>query len=328
MITKELLMDYHAGRLKPLQTRLVEEWLQEPGNEVAFYETLFEWEAAHLQYHADTDTALEKYRQFLEQGAVPVEGEATARSPARFFRWGLGLAAAVTVVLSAWTFRDNLLYRTYETGFGQMKRIILPEGSAVTLNAHSRLRFPRFDVGSGDREVLLDGEAQFAVVHTADHRRFIVRTERKVDVEVLGTEFVVFNRKRATRVVLMKGKVRLAYRPATDLPREIVMRPGDQFTLDEKGRTSLENRKKPEEAAAWADHKYIFNDTPLREIAAMIRENYGYDVRISSPRLGERVVSGTYEAANADELLSVLKELLNIRIVRQGKHVTFSEKSK
>lgn len=321
-------MDYHAGRLKPLQTRLVEEWLQEPGNEVVFYETLFEWEATHLQYHADTDAALEKYRLFLEKGTGQVAEEALARSPSRFFRWGMGLAAAVTLVLSAWIFRHNLFYRTYETGFGQMKRIVLPEGSAVTLNAHSRLRFPRFDFGSGDREVRLDGEAQFSVVHTADHRRFVVRTERNVDVEVLGTEFVVFNRQRATRVVLVKGKVKLAYHPETDKPREIMMRPGDQFTLDAKGYTSLETRKKPEDAAAWADHKYIFNDTPLREIADLIRENYGYEVRIASRRLGERVVSGTFEAASGDELLNVLQELLNIRVVRQGKHVTFSEKSK
>lgn len=332
-VTKFLLLEYHAGRATPLQVKLIEDWLREPAHESLYYETLFEWESASPQYLVDTAAALDAYRHRLSEpvprrGGVPF-AEPTARRW-HFPAW-LVAASALLAVLSGWWFRDTIRYQTHTTGFGEIKSLALPDGSRVTLNANSTLRVPRFGFGREwpwvpGREVKLTGEAEFSVVHTQTQQRFVVKTRRNLNVEVLGTEFGVFTRDRATRVVLARGKVKLSYRHPNTRPAELTMRPGQQVTLDEHGSLILRNNVKPREVLAWKERRYVFNDTPLREIGYLIHENYGLCVDILSPALASRMVTGTYEATNADELLLALGQLLDIQITRKKNKVIFSEK--
>ncbi|PMD99248.1 iron dicitrate transport regulator FecR [Siphonobacter sp. BAB-5405] len=321
-ITRVHLMDYHAGRATPLQARLIEEWLQQPENRTLFYETLHAWESQQLQYVADTETALERYQLFMQQGNQPMEARPVSR---RLWSWKPWFAAAgVLLLCSGWLFRDTLQYKTYQTEYSQVLPVELPDGSHVTLNANSTLKYPRFDFGNGPRNVILNGEARFSVVHTKDHRRFVVKTDRNLDVEVLGTEFVVFNRERGTRVVLMQGKVQLNFQKQG---RTLTMKPGDQVTLTPVGSFALTKQPKPEEVAAWTQHRYVFADTKLSEIAQLMKENYGYEVKIPNQNLAQRMVSGTFNAKDGNELLNALQLVLNLNVERVGKRITLTEKN-
>ncbi len=321
-ITRVQLMDYHAGRATPLQVRQIEEWLQQPENRNLFYETLHEWESGQPQYQPDTERAFLQYKKFMEQGTPPMAAEP---ENLRFWSWKPWLAAAaVLVVCSGWFFRDAIQYKTYETAYSEVKSVALPDGSTVTLNANSTLKYPRFDVGSGPRNVILNGEARFSVIHTRDDRTFVVKTNRNLDVEVLGTEFVVFNRNRGTRVVLMKGKVQLNFQKQG---RKLTMKPGDQVTMTPVGAFELKKKPKPEEAAAWTHRRYVFTDTSLSEIAELMKENYGYNVKIPDQNLAKRLVTGDFEAKNGDDLLNALKAMLRLRIERVGKTITLTEKN-
>ncbi len=321
-ITRVQLMEYHAGRATPLQVRQIEEWLQQPENLQVFYETLHEWESERLQYQADTEVAFQKYQKFMEKGIRPVSVE---KEPARFWSWKPWFAAAaVLVICSGWFFREQIQYKTFQTAYGEVMPVVLPDGSTVTLNANSILKYPRFDFGSGPRNVMLSGEARFSVVHTKDHRQFVVKTNRNLDVEVLGTEFVVFNRNRGTRVVLMKGKVQLNFQKQG---RKLTMKPGDQVTMTSVGAFEMKKKPKPEEAAAWTHRRYVFTDTSLSEIAELMKENYGYEVKIPDQNLAKRLVTGDFEAKNGEDLLNALKTMLRLRIERAGKTITLTEKN-
>ncbi|MDR6195440.1 FecR family protein [Siphonobacter sp. SORGH_AS_0500] len=321
-ITRVQLMDYHAGRATPLQVRQVEEWLQQPENRNLFYETLHEWESGNLQYQADTEDAFKKYQEFMEQGVRPVVVE---KNPNHFWSWKPWLAAAaVLVVCSGWFFRDELQYKSYQTAYSEIKPVVLPDGSQVILNANSTLKYPRFDFGNGPRNVILSGEARFSVVHTKDNRQFVVKTNRNLDVEVVGTEFVVFNRNRGTRVVLMKGKVQLNFQ---EQGRKLTMKPGDQVTLTAVGAYELKKQSKPETLAAWTHHRYVFTDTSLSEIAELMKENYGFEVKIPDQNLAKRLVTGDFVAKNGNELLHVLEVMLRLKIERTGKTITLTEKN-
>ncbi|OZI07759.1 iron dicitrate transport regulator FecR [Siphonobacter sp. BAB-5385] len=305
-----------------MQARLIEEWLQQPENRTLFYETLHAWESQQLQYVADTETALERYQLFMQQGNQPMAVKPVSR---RLWSWKPWLAAAgVLLLCSGWLFRDTLQYKTYQTEYSQVLPVELPDGSHVTLNANSTLKYPRFDFGNGPRNVILNGEARFSVVHTKDHRRFVVKTDRNLDVEVLGTEFVVFNRERGTRVVLMQGKVQLNFQKQG---RTLTMKPGDQVTLTPVGSFALTKQPKPEEVAAWTQHRYVFADTKLSEIAQLMKENYGYEVKIPNQNLAQRMVSGTFNAKDGNELLNALQLVLNLNVERVGKRITLTEKT-
>ena len=77
---------------------------------------------------------------------------------------------------------------TLETEIGQQAKTILPDGTAVLLNACSKLTYS-LEGWNDTRDVRLEGEAIFDVVHKKD-QPFYVHT-RNYNVRVLGTNFNV-----------------------------------------------------------------------------------------------------------------------------------------
>jgi ferric-dicitrate binding protein FerR (iron transport regulator) len=98
--------------------------------------------------------------------------------------------------------------------------------------------------------VFLQGEAEFTVRHTPDRRKFIVKTGWEFSVEVLGTEFIVYNRRRSQKVVLASGKVRVHY-PQDGKMRDLTMQPGDLVTLNPHRKLDIRPKKDPRQYAAW-----------------------------------------------------------------------------
>ena len=327
-INKQRLFDYFAGKATALEKKQIEEWSRDPTHEEEFYGWLDEWEKAHLQYTADQPEAFDRYHDFLfANQPVPVTPAdlPPAESPTRFigqlsrYTWLVwAVAASVTLVLGLFTFRGYLLTRTYTTAYGETRTLTLPDGSVITLNANSSLQVPRFGFDRQTREVWLTGEALFSVTHTATNQRFNVKTDNGPEVMVLGTEFTVFARPRGTKVVLNRGKVKVQYQQPDHQTREVTMKPGDLLTLNPKGEARYLQTKQRLANPAWTDHRFVFDKTPLTEVVAMLDENYGLTVEIASAETGQLTLSGAYPAQNADELLRIIAEVLNIDIIRQS----------
>ncbi|GAA4462222.1 hypothetical protein GCM10023189_38650 [Nibrella saemangeumensis] len=330
-VNKHTLFEHFAGRITPIQRKLIEDWLQTPTHRELYYEWLEEWERLNLQYAADDQDALTASLAQIDawQQQQPTTSAEDPLDTNRFrlsFRW----VAAATVVLVAlatllYANRTHLLYRTIETAYGEIRKETLPDGSVVTLNAHSSLRVPRFGFGQRTREVYLTGEAAFSVTHTPDDQQFVVKTARGFDVVVLGTEFTVSARQRDAKVVLNQGKVQVKYYANAEKPRELTMKPGELMKLNPAGTVSVKQIPKPENHSAWQEHRFVFDQTSLTEIANLLHENYGLTVEIREPALAERTVSGSFQAKTADELLQVIAELLEINFNRQNDTVTFFE---
>lgn len=344
IITKALLFDYFAGRVSPLQKKAVEAWLAAPGNREPYYEWLHEWELTHLQSRTDWQPAFDRTVRRVS-GPVPERstdeptdsGIDTQRTQWRLSRglgraWAVAASLLLVLGLGGWLGRDYLLYQTVRTGYGEIRSITLPDGSTVTLNANSSLRFRRFGfdrpllagLGTPSRTVALTGEADFAVRHLPTHQRFVVQTPKGLTVTVLGTEFTVFSRERNTRVVLHSGRVALNMNAPTG-QTALTMRPGDLATLDPKGRLAVGPIRHTEALVAWKQHRFTFEQTSLQTIADLLHDNYGLTVTIDNPKLAERTISGSFPARNAGEVLQVVADLLQINYHRDGNHVTFTD---
>ncbi|MBD2751270.1 FecR family protein [Spirosoma validum] len=325
-INKALLFAHFEGRTTPLQIELLREWLQEADNQQLYYGWLQEWEQQNPQIISDPDVA---YLKFQQQTAGTSQAAATPRMPV-WKQWRIQsffMAASVTalVLTVAYMTRNYWAMRTIATDYGEVRSVVLPDGSCVTLNANSELRLSRFSFGtlSPSREVFLKGEAEFAVVHTPTHDHFRVHTTNDVEVVVLGTEFVVNTRRNNTRVELNRGKVQLRY-PAPDQISTLTMRPGDWVNLSAGGqakRGRVDTRQQP--ATTWKNYEYNFQRTPMPEIANLLADNFGLTVQLDSA-LARRKVTGTFHAHNADELVQALVELFDIDVIRDGKTIQLS----
>ncbi|RYF72534.1 MAG: DUF4974 domain-containing protein [Cytophagaceae bacterium] len=221
--------------------------------------------------------------------------------------------------------RQQLMYRTEETAFGETRQLTLPDGSQVTLNAHSTLRLPRFGFGDKTRAVWLTGEAAFSIKHTPTHQRFMVHTNRGVEIVVLGTEFNVSDRPSGTKVVLSKGAIQLNYSSPTAPVRQLRLKPGDAVSVDPVGQLTESHTTQPAISTAWRDHRFVFTSTPVHEIANLLRDTYNLQVVLKDPTLGDRRVTGSFQADDADEFLQVVAELLEINYRQKDNMVIFFE---
>lgn len=333
IIDKAFLFGYFSGNASPLQKKAIETWLAKPEHRALYYAWLHEWELSHLQVAPDWQRAFEQVAERVE-APVSALGDAPSARERRLSRYVWLAAASFVLLLGTWMFRPVLLYQTVRTGFGEVRTLALPDGSVVTLNANSSLQYARFGFGADwptplnslqpTRETLLTGEAEFDVRHLPNHQRFVVRTARGLRVTVLGTQFTVLSRTRKTQVALRSGRVQLTLpEKATQPP--LLMRPGDLVTLEPTGRLTRRHTLQPERLADWKQRRFTFEKTSLAEVALLLEETYGLRVTIEDPALASRTISGSFQARNADELISLMAELLEINYARDNDHVTFTE---
>lgn len=208
----------------------------------------------------------------------------------------------------------------HETSYGQNKTITLPDGSVLILNANSTVSYASRWSATAPREVWLNGEGFFSVVHKKNNQQFIVHTS-ELDVQVLGTKFDVRNRRGSTRVILNSGKVRLSL---AGNKKEVEMKPGD--LVDFSSRTSALKKKKvtPVVYSSWTEKKLVFENTTLAEIGIMLEDNYGYKVKFLDEELTALTFTGTVDRGNIDLLLSILQKTFNISIVKKEGKITIS----
>ncbi|MBT1698761.1 FecR domain-containing protein [Fulvivirgaceae bacterium PWU4] len=245
-------------------------------------------------------------------------------SPWYRYRWAASVAALAFLATFVWLFVLNRDI-THATAFGEIAEVSLPDGSSVMLNANSRLSYAASWADDEPREVWLTGEAFFEVKkrNTADGR-FIVHS-KNTRVEVLGTSFNVNNRKQETTVVLNTGRVALQKDDDRDTVR-VMMKPGDLVTLSPVTNRVKKQRVNPEIYSSWKDHKFIFDNTPLYEVAILIEENYGKEVLIREESLKNRVLSGEIPVPSIDVLLEALSRSFDIKVTQKDNQIILEKK--
>ncbi|WP_316752881.1 FecR family protein [Pedobacter gandavensis] len=227
---------------------------------------------------------------------------------------------AVAAVLAGALLGIGILYQVNQpiainTPYGQLKTITLPDGSLVTLNANSTIKYDKDWSKNEIREVWIEGEAFLKVKHLhtsgkiAERERFVVHTG-DVNVEVLGTSFNVNDRRGRTEVALLEGKISLGLNGATAKP--LILAPGDIAEF-EHGKLI----KKPinvAEYASWKDGRLYFKDVPLAKIFNDIEDIYGYKVVVDNPEILKKTISGSLSTQNEQVLFKALGMTLNLNI--------------
>lgn len=199
---------------------------------------------------------------------------------------------------------------TEHTAYGEVRRVKLPDGSIVTLNANSTIRYEKEWDSGQPRQVWLAGEAFFQVTHTSTHQKFLVHTG-DLQVEVLGTSFNVWQRGPQTKIVLSTGKVKLDFQ---DRKEPVIMQPGEMVAV-RKGQPAITRRTvNPQLYTAWREHKLIFRETPLGDVIELIRHTYGYRVKVTDPGLLAKKITSRVMHDDLDLLLELLAESLDAEI--------------
>jgi transmembrane sensor len=210
--------------------------------------------------------------------------------------------------------------RVISTLPGQRANLRLPDGTSVMLGVASTLRHPA-SFRADRREVQLEGEAYFEVVHD-EKRAFTVRAGDIV-AEDLGTEFVVraYPEDRYARVVVRAGRIALRAAAPRHASQQALL-PGQLGRLEPTGEPVIE-RVDTAPYFAWTEGRLVFDDVELSEALPQLSRWYDLDFRLADNSLGRVPLTATLSNQPTEDVLDLLAASLGMRQVRNGRTVTF-----
>ena len=212
--------------------------------------------------------------------------------------------------------------KIYRTAAGEKLLVQLPDGSEVTLNASSALSYKNNWDGKSTREVWLEGEAYFSVVHTLNDLQFLVYTD-DVDIEVLGTEFNVNERHCKTEVVLSSGKVQLTVNNEEGKPEKpaVTMKPNQKVVVEEGGNKISQSEVKAENYSAWLSDQLIFESTTIKEVCEKLQDNLDLEIVFTDKKMMEKKFTGVVPLDNPDVFFLTLQKNYQLQIDKKGKTI-------
>ncbi|KQM80535.1 sigma-70 family RNA polymerase sigma factor [Xylophilus sp. Leaf220] len=285
----------------------------------------------------DMIQALDRVQAAMErwhagQGGAPAAGAAPARTGRRRTLSALLGVAGLAVGGAggwAWWRAAALSYaQEWASGAGPAERHALPEGSALTLDAQSRVQVA---YGATRRGVRLLAGAAFFEVTPDPARRFEVEVpgdasaagpQPGVRVTVLGTRFGV-ERLPGGRVEVQveSGRVRVELLDAQGSVRGThELAPGEAARFDPRapGQAPQALRlRTPQDAAAWRHGLLAFDDVPLGETVERLRRYLPRPVELD-PGAAALRLSGQVRTVDAEAFLRALPGSLPVRMRWSG----------
>jgi len=201
---------------------------------------------------------------------------------------------------------------------GRRAQFQLTDGTRVLLGPGSVLRYDTTRFGATTRELLLDGQAHFAVAHDP-HRPFLVRTARTV-TEDLGTEFAItdYAADSAGVVVVASGAVAVRSVGADTTRPTTLLGTGDLMRLEPPGRVTVRRGVDLRSSLAWTEGRLVFTDTPVAEVVTQVNRWYDADVRLGDPALGALRFTASYGAVSEATVVRELATAIGARVLRRG----------
>lgn len=191
------------------------------------------------------------------------------------------------------------------TPLGVRSHIVLPDGSHVSLNAESTIKF-KVPFDQELREVALTGEAFFDIQKNPKVP-FIVKSGT-VNIKVVGTRFncKAYEDENTISVVLAEGKVNLN----TDGGKTedvFVLKPGDRAVFDKATSQTLLTNGKIGKYIEWQNGKLIFDETPMPEVATQLGRWFGVEITIEDPLIKNYKLTTTFENESLHQILELIK---------------------
>lgn len=297
---EELLFRYCEGKLSGDEQKHVEEWISASKENEELAKTVHE-----LYWAADTLSVMDK----VDAGkALKKANEKLVRRKFKtVFLWAERAAAIMFIpLLSAYLLQiknsDVAEARMMEirTNPGMTTAFVLPDGTNVSLNSGSVLRYPEF-FSEDKREVELIGEAFFDVTKDLN-KRFVVKTTGDERVEVLGTSFNMeaFPGDSILSTTLLEGKVRFVSDAGS-----VQMNPGEKLVYNNKTSKAKLTKTNGEAETAWKYGKVIFNNTPFNEVLRMLSKRFNVDFVVKNEKYRKDSFTGTFSTQRLEQVLDV-----------------------
>lgn len=322
-MNESLLLRYlnHSCSLSELNE--VEQWMNEDKTHAEYiFEAERIWNLKHEIYYSDKVVLEKAFSQIQDKISRPEITGRRNKNLLRLFWWQIGVAAAIIILLvmnlsqKNYIKNQNTVAQVWNTIFvpkGHMSSVVLSDGTKITLNSETVLRYPSM-FNEQNRMVELEGEALFEVNHDNVHP-FIVKTE-KLTVKDLGTIFNLKTYPSEQAVVsLSEGKVEVE---SIDKRNKITMNPNEKVFYSESTGMSLQRVNDARLESSWTKGEGAYKDMKLEDICNDLERRYGVNIFIDNPSLKNEIFTCHYKGGT-----SVI-QIMNL--LKYTKKLDFSEK--
>lgn len=282
-------------------------------------------DARHFGAYARAHAVLARTDRARALSAGQIDRAYTARAPRRarrLLKWTVGLAAAVGV-LAIGVHRHDEGGEYFATRKGEILRVPLQDGSAITLDSDSQVRV-QFSDSRRDIQ-LLQGEALFDVAKNPE-RPFVVRAD-ETDVTAVGTSFAVSlteRRSGGVEVLVREGVVDVADTQGAVAPTRLVANYRALANRSHGIRIEPVAMDDVDQQLAWREGMLSFNGDTLSVAAAQFLRYSDTRIVIEDPLVGSRRIVGLYSASDPLGFANSVALSLGLVVQRSGNVVRLS----
>jgi transmembrane sensor len=221
------------------------------------------------------------------------------------------------------TSAEPRLFNTIETPRGGKYKLILADGTIAILDAASSIHYPVAFNGR-ERRVEITGQVYFEVIHNAD-QPFKVSVKGQI-VEDLGTKFNInaYDDEPVIRTTLLEGSIAL-----TRASRTVILKPGQQAVNTAGDPVTKIVVADMEEAIAWKNDYFLFNNEPIESVMRKISRWYDVDIQYQKgQQIEESYLGGLTRYANVSQVLKMLELTGDVRFEVKDKKIRVFPKTK
>lgn len=252
-----------------------------------------------------------------------------SRRPRRRGRWMIaaamaaacGIVAVGLVNLRTTTAPQDL--QLLATAIGQRQHVVLADGSAIDLDADSRLIV---DFTGATRELALErGRAHFTVAHDPS-RPFRVRAGGIIG-QAVGTQFSVgYLDADRVSVVVDEGRVRVSEAQVRGASPDPVLEAdrNEQVVYSADGGLEGPHPVNADLAMSWREGSVVYQGETLAAVIEDLNRYSRVPLRLEDASMGKLLVTGRWDSASIDSWIEGLARALHLQVVRRPDVVLLS----
>lgn len=228
--------------------------------------------------------------------------------------------AAMLLILSTlgygyffWKNKDVVI----NTGMAVLSEVILPDGTALKLNAGTTVRYSKNNFLTDRKLVLVQGEAFIQVVsNPASPFRVEMGAMEAKDI---GTRFNISRNELQSTVVVEEGEVEFR---ESGTERKVNLTAGKLGVYDVTKETLVALDNPDPNYKAWLDKRFVFTEVPLQEVVQKLEEVYQTKIELEGQHLKDRKLTAKLQYQNLDSVLAVVSASLDCKLLKtNGKFV-------
>ena len=322
----EMIRSYLDGQCSQEEASALLSWVAESDENRAYFEAFQEvWSLTNFTLE-DDDIDVEAALKSVNAKIDAAEAETkTIKMPwiRRNFKYVSAAAAVVVALFLGFLVSkpfDSMVTVAYDST--QPEQVyLLPDGSTFAFEGMGEVSHPK-QFADSRRDVNFEGKALFDVAKDPS-RPFVVHCDG-LDVEVLGTQFLLQATEEPYTVDLYSGSVRMtAFDKSGREVSHLDIQPGERGVWNaEIGELKMMTYAEVKEEELMTDHVLDFNDVSLSTIVETVEYIYRIDVELPKAYAAEKVTMRFSDQDSVDEVVETIATLFGLEVSKTEKTYT------